>query len=63
MDRAGLTPVLAGMMAKHSPVLLAHDSSRGWLLMEDLGEKLRLRINGVQDLTLWYEVLDLYAEL
>ncbi len=60
---AVLTPFLAGLMPEHLPRVIAVNPTEGWLITEDLGEKLRTRIRTVADLHLWYRVVDIYANL
>ncbi len=43
------------------PPLLAADTTRGWMLMDDAGENLRAVVPRERSLHRWYDVLGLYA--
>jgi len=60
---AALTSFLADLMPEHSPRVIAVEPSEGWFLAEDLGEKLRARINTVADLRWLHRAVDIYAGL
>jgi aminoglycoside/choline kinase family phosphotransferase len=60
---ASLTSFLATLLPEHSPRIIAVEPDQGWLLMEDLGEKLRALINAVADLRWWHQVVGIYADL
>jgi hypothetical protein len=45
------------------PPLLAADVERGWMLLEDAGERLRERLPADSDQSVWLEILPLYAGL
>jgi phosphotransferase family enzyme len=48
---------------RHVGVVLAADPKRGFLLVDDAGERLRAVFAHGRDLTRWHSVLPLYAEL
>ena len=60
---SALTEKLAGWFPDCTPELLAVDTRRGWMLMCDGGETLRLSVRPTQDVTPWEPVITRYAEL
>jgi hypothetical protein len=60
---SALTEMLAGWYPDCMPELVAVDTARGWMLMLDGGEQLRLSIRPTQDLRHWNPVISLYAEV
>jgi hypothetical protein len=59
----GITEALARWRPKDVGIVLAADPRRGWLILEDAGEKLRKIVAKDRDLTHWHKVLPQYAEL
>ena len=60
---AAITEALARWQPKDVAVVLAADRTRGWLLLDDAGEKLRTIIKKDNDIRRWRTVLPQYAEL
>ena len=60
---AAITEALARWRPKDVAVVLAADGARGWLLLDDAGERLRSIIKKDTDLRHWRTVLPRYAEL
>ena len=58
-----LTQKFAGWFPDCMPDLVALDTARGWMLMRDSGEQLRLSIRPTKDVTPWEPVITKYAEL
>jgi Phosphotransferase enzyme family len=58
-----LTEVLAARRPDCIPQLLASDRTRGWMLMEDGGTRLRDLITTESELRRWLDVLPLYASV
>ena len=63
MYEIALTEKLAGWFPDCMPELVAVDTSRGWMLMRDAGETLRVSIRPTQDVRPWEPVITRYAEL
>lgn len=63
VHEAALTAFLADLMPEHSPRVIAVNADEGWFLTENLGEKLRTRINVVADLHWWHGVVEIYTDL
>ncbi len=59
----GVTQLLSERHANCSPVVLAVDLQRGWLLMEDAGLRLREQIQEDNWLDHWKRILTRYAEV
>ena len=60
---SALTEKLAGWFPDCMPELLAVDTKRGWTLMRDGGETLRVSIRATQNITPWRPVIARYAEV
>ena len=60
---AALTQKLASWFPDCMPELVAVDVTRGWMLMRDGGEQLRLSIRPRKDITPWEPVIRRYAEV
>jgi hypothetical protein len=60
---SALTQMLAGWYPDCIPELIAVDTRRGWMLMRDGGEQLRLSIRPVKDVTPWNPVISRYSEV
>jgi hypothetical protein len=60
---AALTAYLSGKFPGCMPRLLAVDDSRGWMIMEDGGGRLRERLQAQPDLGLWEKLLPSMADL
>jgi hypothetical protein len=60
---AGLTAALAAWTPDDVGVPLAADPRRGWLLLEDGGERLRDVLAKDRDIGHWHRILPQYAEL
>jgi len=60
---AALTELLARWYPDCMPEFLAVDAGRGWMLMRDGGEQLRLSIRPTKDIAPWKPVIAKYAEL
>ena len=60
---AAITEALAKWRPKDVAVVLASDRTRGWLLLDDAGEKLRTIIKKDTDIRHWRTVLPQYAQL
>ena len=60
---AALTQSLARWFPDCMPEFLAVDARRGWMLMRDGGEQLRLFIRPTKDITPWRPVIARYAEV
>jgi len=60
---SALTKMLAGWYPDCMPELLAVDTARGWMLMRDGGEQLRLSIRPTKDIKPWEPVITRYSEL
>jgi Phosphotransferase enzyme family len=60
---AGLVDLLAARRPDAVPPLLASDPDRGWMLMDDAGERLRTIVPRERSLGRWHEALRLYAEV
>jgi hypothetical protein len=60
---AAITEALARWRPKDVAAVLAADRTRGWLLLDDAGEKLRTIIKKDTDIRRWRTVLPQYAEL
>jgi hypothetical protein len=58
---AGLVGLLAARRPEVVPPLLASDPDRGWMLMDDAGERLRTIVPRERSLDRWHEALRLYA--
>jgi len=58
-----LTQKLASWFPDCIPDLVAVDTARGWMLMRDGGEPLRLSIRPIKDVRPWEPVITRYAEL
>ena len=58
-----LTQKFAGWFPDCMPDLVAVDTERGWMLMRDGGEQLRVSIRPTQDIKPWAPVITRYAEL
>ena len=58
---AALVELLSARRPEAVPPLLASDRERGWMLMEDAGETLRVLSPREQSLDRWLELLPLYA--
>jgi hypothetical protein len=60
---AAITQALAKWRPKDVAAVLAADRTRGWLLLDDAGDKLRAIIKKDTDIRHWRTVLPQYAEL
>jgi hypothetical protein len=60
---AALTQKLARWVPDCMPELVAVDTARGWMLMRDGGEQLRMSIRPAKDIRPWEPVLPRYAEV
>ena len=60
---AGTSAALARLAPDDVGVVVAADPRRGWLLVEDAGQRLRDTIEKDQDIRHWHRVLPRYAEL
>jgi phosphotransferase family enzyme len=60
---SALTQKLSGWFPDCMPELIVVDTTRGWMLMRDGGEQLRVSIRPVQDIKPWEPVITRYAEL
>jgi len=60
---AALTDSLARWFPECMPEFVAVDTGRGWMLMRDGGEQLRLSIRPVKDIAPWKPVIARYAEV
>ncbi|MFC5177081.1 phosphotransferase family protein [Nocardioides taihuensis] len=60
---AGLVDLLAARRPDAVPPLLASEPDRGWMLMDDAGERLRAIVPRERSLDRWHEALRLYAEV
>jgi len=60
---AGLTAALAAWAPDDVGIALAFDQRRGWLLLEDSGERLREILAKDRDVRHWHRILPQYAEL
>jgi hypothetical protein len=60
---SALTERLAGWYPDCMPELVAVEALRGWMLMRDGGEQLRLSIRPTKDVTPWNPVITRYAEV
>ena len=60
---AALTQSLARWFPDCMPEFVAVDAGRGWMLMRDGGEQLRLAIRPVKDIAPWKPVIARYAEV
>ena len=60
---AALTQSLARWFPDCMPEFVAVDAGRGWMLMRDGGEQLRLSIRPVKDIAAWKPVIARYAEV
>ncbi len=60
---AALTRMLAGWYPDCMPELVAVDPHRGWMLMRNGGEQLRLSIRPAKDIAPWNTVVRRYAEV
>ncbi|RPJ23568.1 MAG: hypothetical protein EHM33_20515 [Chloroflexi bacterium] len=60
---SALTEKLAGWYSDCMPELVAVDTARGWMLMRDGGEQLRLSIRPTRDLAPWNPVISRYSEV
>ena len=58
-NEAALTRGLAGLFPEHIPTPLAIDPARGWMLLEDFGQKLREH----PVLAAWEEALQIFSRL
>ncbi len=58
-----LTQKLAEWFPDCMPELVAADTARGWMLMRDGGEQLRIFIRPTQDIRPWKPVITRYAEI
>lgn len=63
VHESALTEKLASWFPNCLPELLAVDPGRGWILMRDGGEQLRLSIRPTQDIKPWERAISRYAEL
>jgi aminoglycoside/choline kinase family phosphotransferase len=63
IHEAALTQSLARWFPDCMPELIAVDAGRGWMLMRDGGEQLRLSIRPTRDLAPWKPVIKRYAEV
>lgn len=63
IHEAALTQSLARWFPDCMPELIAVDAGRGWMLMRDGGEQLRLSIRPTKDLAPWKPVIKRYAEV
>ena len=59
---ATLTQKLAEWYPDCMPELIAVDAARGWMLMRDGGEQLRVTLRPTRDVALWNPVISLYAD-
>lgn len=60
---AGVVELLARRAPEHVRPLLAADTARGWMLMEDAGERLRELVVAEHSLARWHPVLDAAARI
>jgi hypothetical protein len=60
---AGTTAALARWSPDNVGVTLAADPRRGWLLLDDAGQRLRDTIQKDRDIRHWHRILPRYAEL
>jgi hypothetical protein len=60
---AGTSAALARWAPDHVGVVVAADPRRGWLLVEDAGQRLRDTIAKDRDIRHWHRILPRYAEL
>ncbi|HEX5809967.1 MAG TPA: aminoglycoside phosphotransferase family protein [Anaerolineales bacterium] len=60
---AALTQALANWFPDCMPELVAVEAGRGWMLMRDGGEQLRLSIRPTKDVVPWQPVILRYAEV
>jgi len=60
---SALTEKLAGWYPDCMPELVAVDPRRGWMLMRDGGEQLRLSIRPTKDVSPWNPVISRYSEV
>jgi hypothetical protein len=60
---AALTQSLARWFPNCMPEFVAVDTGRGWMLMRDGGEQLRLSIRPAKDVAAWKPVIARYAEV
>src|SRR5687768_559380 len=60
---AALTQALSRWYPNNIPELVAVDTTRGWMLMRDAGEPLRVSIRSTGDLKPWERVILLYSAL
>ena len=60
---ARIVQLLAARRPDLVPPLLAVDVERGWMLLEDAGERLRELLPADSDQSVWLEILPLYAGL
>lgn len=58
-----VTRLLAARVPDRVPPLLADDAGRGWMLMEDGGQRLREVVEEERDLSRWDDVLDGAADI
>ena len=63
IHEAALTQSLARWFPGYMPELVAIEAGRGWMLMRDGGEQLRLSIRPTKDLAPWKPVIKRYAEV
>lgn len=63
LHEAALTQALVQWYPACMPELVAVDAGRGWMLMRDGGEQLRVAIRPTKDLMPWTPVIKRYAEL
>lgn len=60
---AALTKALAAWHPDDVPQLVAVDTTQGWLLMRDSGERLRELVRSSRDASAWLDILPQYARL
>ena len=60
---SALTQILTGWYPDCMPKLIAVDIPRGWMLMRDGGEQLRVSIRPTQNIAPWQPVITSYSEL
>jgi Phosphotransferase enzyme family len=60
---SALTQKLAEYYPKSMPEVIAAETSRGWMLMRDGGETLRVSIRPTKDITPWKPVIKLFSEV
>ncbi len=58
-----LTEMMAGWFPDCMPDIIASDAARGWMLMRDGGEQLRVSIRPMKDTKPWEPVITKYADL